>query len=94
MLEQLISLLSVHNARRNHSMSNKLSVEILLYVKENPRASPLLIARSLLRRPGLVRNHLVVLSELELIEAPVRGNYLITKLGINLLDSLLKKDAS
>ena len=69
-------------------MTDKLSVEILKYIRNNPRASPLLIARSLLRRPGLVRNHLVVLTELELIEAPVRGNYLITDLGLLLLNNL------
>jgi len=69
----------------------KLSVEILQFINQNPRSSPLFIAKSLRRRPGRVRNYLVVLTELKLIEAPIRGNYLIKKLGISILKSLNEK---
>lgn len=69
----------------------KLSVEILQFINQNPRSSPLFIARSLRRRPGRVRNYLVVLTELKLIEAPIRGNYLIKRLGSSILKSLTEK---
>lgn len=65
-----------------------LAKEILEYLENNPRASPLWIARNLMRRPGLVRNYLLVLSELGLVDAPVRGNYLITPLGEYVLEQL------
>lgn len=69
----------------------KLSVEILQFISQNPRSSPLFIARNLGRRPGLIRNHLVVLTELKLIEAPIRGNYLIKRLGSYILKSLTRE---
>lgn len=66
----------------------QLAIEILDFIKKKPRASPLWIARKLLRRPGLVRNYLVILLELHLVDTPVRGNYIITPLGEYVLEYL------
>ncbi len=66
-----------------------LAVEILQFIERNPRSSPIFIARTLLRMPGLIRNHLVVLSQLELVETPARGMYLVTDLGREVLRNII-----
>ena len=40
-------------------------------------------------RARLIRNHLVVLSQLELVETPARGMYLVTDLGREVLRNLI-----
>lgn len=71
--------------------SQKLAIQVLLFIQKNPRSSPLYIARSLLRRPGLIRNYLGFFSEIELIHTPVRGTYLITQLGELFLEKYFQK---
>ena len=64
------------------------AVEILKLLREMPRLSPALIAERLGITPGVVRNVLMILSELQLVETPSRGIYQITSLGEHMLDAL------
>jgi len=58
---------------------------ILLLLKESPRQTPISIAGRLNASVSTVRNALVILSDLKLVEAEVRGLYEITALGERLL---------
>jgi len=58
---------------------------ILLLLKESPRQTPISIAGRLNASVSTVRNALVILSDLKLVEARVRGLYEITPLGERLL---------
>lgn len=68
-----------------------VATEILRVIKETPRLTPIEIAEQTRISTQYVRNTLRVLTELQLVETPARGVYLITKLGISLLNSLHKK---
>ena len=65
------------------------AIEILKTVKQTPRLTPILIAKMLDRPPSVIRNILVVLLELGLVEAPARGLYQITPLGEYILEKLV-----
>ena len=58
---------------------------ILLLLKESPRQTPISIAGRLNASVSTVRNALVILSDLKLVEAKVRGLYEITAFGERLL---------
>jgi predicted transcriptional regulator len=58
---------------------------ILLLLKESPRQTPISIAGRLNASVSTIRNALVILSDLKLVEAKVRGLYEITPLGERLL---------
>jgi len=58
---------------------------ILLLLKESPRQTPKSIAGRLSASVSTIRNALVILSDLKLVEAKVRGLYEITALGERLL---------
>ena len=58
---------------------------ILLLLKESPRQTPKSIAGWLNASVSTIRNALVILSDLKLVEAKVRGLYEITALGERLL---------
>jgi predicted transcriptional regulator len=58
---------------------------VLLLLKESPRQTPISIAGRLNASVSTVRNALVILSDLKLVEAEVRGLYEITALGERLL---------
>lgn len=61
-------------------------LELLALIKANPRLTPSEIADLMeLSRP-YVRNMLSTLKDLGLVKTPVRGVYVITKLGECLLD--------
>ncbi len=64
------------------------AIEILRVVRQTPRLTPILIAKMLNRPPSVIRNTLVVLLELGLVEAPARGLYQITPLGEYILEKL------
>jgi len=64
------------------------AIEILRAVKQMPRLTPILIAKMLGRPPSFIRNTLVVLLELGLVESPARGLYQITPLGEYVLEKL------
>lgn len=69
-----------------------LAREILKILKEKPRQTP----QSLLNQTNVsmssVRNNLMVLSDLDLIEAKTRGLYEITSLGKYLLDKIAEEE--
>ena len=62
-----------------------MAVEILMTILENPRITPQEISGKTEISPQYVRNTLRVLTELNLVETPVRGIYLITELGKHVL---------
>ena len=62
-----------------------VAVEILMTILENPRITPQEISGKTEITPQYVRNTLRVLTELNLVETPVRGIYLITELGKHVL---------
>jgi len=64
------------------------AIEILKALKQTPRLTPILIAKILDRPPSVIRNILVVLLELGLVESPARGLYQITPLGEYVLEKL------
>ena len=59
--------------------------EILLLLKKKPRLSPVMISDELKLNRQMVRNVLSVLSELRLVDTPVRGLYEITSSGKQVL---------
>jgi predicted transcriptional regulator len=65
-----------------------VAVEVLKTINDNPRITPLEIAEQIQTSAQYVRNTLRVLTELRLVETPVRGVYLITVFGKNVLDRL------
>ena len=71
----------------------EIANRILLLLRESPRQTPQSIASRLNASVSTIRNALVILSDLKLVEAKVRGLYEITPLGERLLKetSLPKK---
>jgi len=63
----------------------EIANRILLLLKESPRQTPISIAGRLNASVSTVRNALVILSDLKLVEAKVRGLYEITAFGERLL---------
>jgi len=61
------------------------AIEILEAIQRKPRLSPMMIADELEMNPGVVRNVLVTLTELKLVQSPARGLYEITPLGQDVL---------
>jgi len=57
------------------------AIDVLRIIGQNPRITPLEISEKLKVNAQHVRNILLVLSELKLVETPARGVYLITELG-------------
>lgn len=68
-------------------MADNLSVEILRTVHRNPYISPVLLHNKLTSKAQLstVETVLRVLRELKLVQTPSRGNYQITKKGVEVL---------
>jgi len=64
------------------------ALEILKALKQTPRLTPIMIAKMLNRPPSVIRNILVVLLELGLVESIARGLYQITPLGQYVLEKL------
>ena len=69
------------------SMS-EIASKILLLLKESPRQTPQSIADRLNASVSTIRNALVILADLKLVEARVRGLYEITPLGERLLKDI------
>jgi Mn-dependent DtxR family transcriptional regulator len=61
---------------------------ILSFLRESPRQTPQSMASRLDASVSTVRNVLVVLSDLGLVEAKVRGLYEVTPLGERLLKDI------
>lgn len=57
------------------------AINVLRAIDQNPRITPLEISEKLEMNAQQVRNILLVIAELRLVETPVRGVYLITELG-------------
>lgn len=55
--------------------------DVLRTIDQNPRITPLEISEKLKMNAQQVRNILLVLAELKLVETPARGVYLVTELG-------------
>lgn len=68
-------------------MADNLSVEILRTVYRNPYISPVLLHDKLTSKTqfSTVETVLRVLRELKLVQTPSRGNYQITKKGVEVL---------
>lgn len=64
---------------------SEIANRILLLLKESPRQTPKSIAGRLNASISTVRNALVILSDLKLVETRVRGLYEITPSGERLL---------
>jgi predicted transcriptional regulator len=64
---------------------SEIASKILSLLKESPRQTPQSIAGRLNASVSTIRNALVILSDLKLVEAKVRGLYEITSLGERLL---------
>jgi len=62
--------------------------ELLVQIKSNPRLTPIMLAERLKWNIGTVRNALVMLFELGLIDRPARGVYEITKAGDSVLSQV------
>jgi len=69
-----------------------VAIEILKAIKENPRITPMEISGKIQASAQYTRNTLRVLTELRLVETPVRGVYLITELGNYVLKYLKKEE--
>jgi Mn-dependent DtxR family transcriptional regulator len=65
-----------------------IASRILSLLKESPRQTPQSMAGRLDASVSTVRNVLVVLSDLGLVEAKVRGLYELTQLGERLLKDI------
>ena len=65
-----------------------VAVEVLKTISDNPRITPLEIAKVIKTSAQYVRNTLRVLTEINLVETPVRGVYLITVFGKEVLNRL------
>ena len=66
-----------------------IASRILLLLKESPRQTPKSIAVRLNASVSTIRNVLVILSDLKVVETKVRGLYEITPLGERLLKDIL-----
>ena len=67
-----------------------VALEALKLIKEKPRLTPSEISDRIKKSPQYTRNVLAVLQELGLVTTPVRGVYLITKLGEYVLSENLR----
>ena len=65
-----------------------IASRILLLLKESPRQTPPSMASRLNASVSTIRNVLVILSDLKLVETKVRGLYEITLLGERLLKDI------
>lgn len=63
------------------------AIDVLRTIDQNPRITPMEISERLKINPQQVRNILAVLTELKIVETPVRGVYLITDLGKYILSN-------
>lgn len=70
-----------------------IAIEILRVIEQNPRITPLEISRKLTISTQYVRNTVRILTELGLVETPVRGVYVVTDLGKYVLNKQTKKEA-
>jgi len=66
------------------------AIEILKALQKTPRLSPALIASETGIELQRVRNYLVMLLELKLVEKPSRGLYQITSMGNYLLGNQIE----
>jgi predicted transcriptional regulator len=73
-------------------MMSLITIEILRVIEQNPRVTPLEISRKLKISTQYVRNTVRTLTELGLVETPVRGVYVITELGKYVLNKQTKKE--
>jgi len=67
---------------------NVIAKEVLETIHQNPRITPAEISNKTGITAQYIRNTLGVLTELKLVETPVRGIYLITELGKYVLNNL------
>jgi predicted transcriptional regulator len=67
------------------------ATQILEAIHRKARSTPTMIAEELKLTPQTVRNVLVTLLELELVQTPARGLYEITPYGKELLERKKKK---
>lgn len=65
-----------------------MAIEVLKTVKEQPRLTPPEIAKRVNVTRQYVRNILMILAQLKLVETPARGVYLITDLGETVLHEI------
>jgi len=72
-------------------MMSLIAIEILRVIEQNPRVTPLEISCKLKISTQYVRNTVRILTELGLVETPVRGVYVITELGKYVLNKQTKK---
>lgn len=63
--------------------------EILGALQKEPRLSPAMLSEKLKINSQIVRNVLVTLSELKLVQTPAKGIYEITRLGEQVLKRIL-----
>lgn len=71
------------------NLMRELAVKVLELLQKEKRATPAWMRESLQVPAGTLRNVLVVLSDLRLIETfPARGNYRITQLGEQTLKAI------
>jgi len=61
-------------------------------VRNKPRLTPKEIAEELYLSPQHVKNVVCILSQVELIEAPVHGSYRLTPKGKRYYDILVEED--
>jgi len=71
-----------------------VAVEVLETIEKYPRITPAEIAEKTKNSAQYVRNTLRVLTELQLVETPVRGVYVITELGKDILNQAQEKAES
>jgi len=70
----------------------ELAIKVLELLQREKRATPAWMRETLQVPPGTLRNVLVVLSDLKLVETfPARGNYRITQIGEQTLKAIKEK---
>jgi len=69
-----------------------VAIDILKAVEQTPRITPLEISKKLKISTQYIRNILVILVELGLVETPARGVYILTNLGKQVLEQATKKE--
>lgn len=67
-----------------------VAIEILETIAQNPRITPLEISKKLGISLQYIRNTLRILTELKLLETPVRGVYVLTELGKHIIQQISK----
>jgi len=68
--------------------------EVLRVIRDEPRLTPIEIAERVKRDVGWIRNVLVTMRELQLVESPARGVYIITKQGEYVLEQMEVEDTN